>query len=133
MEIEKKQKSKLVRGAYALVRRENAVSSYDLSIVNGFYKRVVATGVFMLFHSATCLNFAYQARFITYERFPRLYPRLQYIWYPTLLGVFLAFIFRKHSQLMKQLDEKYTPLWHEISDIYQQRELEKQRALTNEP
>lgn len=95
--------------------------------MSSFYKKVIASGVVLLFHSSITLNFLYQARYITYDRFPWIFPRLQYIWYPTLIGTYVIFVFMKHRKLNHQLDAKYTDIWLEINEIYKEREREKQR------
>lgn len=53
---------------------------------------------------------------------------MQFIWYPSIIGLFVIFLIRKHSKIIRRMDEKYTPLWLEIKQIYKERDIEREKA-----
>ena len=69
----------------------------------------------LMAHSYMTINFLYDARFITAKSSPRLYTGLPYGVYPLVIVCSIAYMFRQNSNMMAQLDAKYTPLWLEIS------------------
>ena len=52
---------------------------------------------------------------------------MQFVWYPSLIALYVVYVFYRHHKLIRRMDVKYTPLWLEIKQIYKERDQHKER------
>ncbi|CAI2378773.1 unnamed protein product [Moneuplotes crassus] len=102
-----------IPGAFYKCRNKGGASSVDLDKNNVFYKRCLATFSLLIVNTYVVITILYDAKIISPEN-KRVYRLFPLISYPGVVLGFCGFLFYKNSQMNKELDRKYTPLWKHI-------------------
>ena len=76
----------------------------------------MATFGLSMVHAFLVTQFLFQSRILKPTTFgPKVYMLLSYGLYPVALGATVVVYMRKSEALTRSLDEKYTPIWLDIS------------------
>lgn len=98
------------------MRAQGGASPLDSEELNILAKRSLITCFLAFFHCFCLSTFLIQSRIITYKMVgPKAYSLIPMIFYPFGLGFAIYKYLRESHIKMNKLDEKYTPIWLEIS------------------
>lgn len=102
-----------ISGAFYKCRSKGGASSMDLEKNNVFYKRCLATFSLLMVNTYFLVTICYDSKIIN-PKSGVWYRAIPAIVYPGAILGFCGFVFMKSSEMNKELDRKYTPMWKHI-------------------
>ena len=89
----------------------------DVDRLNTLNKRSLVTLVVSIFHSHAIIEFLYHTRIMKHDGIlgPQFYKSFPYFIYPLCMIGTISYYWKVNRSVTSELDEKYTPIWIEIS------------------